>query len=217
MGFILNGKPFAIKSAELFATIHAPDRRRKYWPRRNRTAGDPRIFWSLEVWAAGEIDGAETDARVMAEEMHFPVRRWIDLAERTVEWAGRPGEKADGRPYGCFYLEEHDMIDHARLRIAERDGVAFRFEWEGVCKAYLYEHDVPFSASGWATFTGVSVYENGAGSDESMRDRLALYLDPRDFVQGTLLCRSDRQGYFRHVESCHTVFTPSEAATTFPS
>jgi hypothetical protein len=220
MGFILKGKPFAIKSAELFATIPNPRWVRKYDP-----ADDPRPFWSLEVWADVEQDDVEQDdeemggviypARATAEEMRFPIRRWEEVAGRTVEWAGPYDEKAGG-PYGCFYLEEHERIGRARLRFTERDGTAFRFEWEGVCDVYLDGEglrDVPFSAAGWARFTGVTVYGGGADTDESVRGRLAQYLDPRDFVQGPLLRRTDRHGFFRRLKSCHAVFTPSGART----
>jgi hypothetical protein len=74
-----------------------------------------------------------------------------------------------------------------------------------------YGRDVPFSAAGWARFKGVTVYGGGADTDETMRGRLARYFDPHDFVQGPLLRRSDRHGYFRRVETAHAVFTPSDA------
>ena len=61
MEFILNGKPFAIKSSELFATIPDPAWVRKYDP-----ANNPRPFWSLEVWIEGDL-GIEEEARATAE------------------------------------------------------------------------------------------------------------------------------------------------------
>ncbi|HEX8720340.1 MAG TPA: hypothetical protein VF736_06850 [Pyrinomonadaceae bacterium] len=207
MGFILENKPFAIRSAELFATIPDP-----HWVRRYDPANDPRPFWSLEVWVEGEL-GIEGEARASAEAMHFPIRRWANVAGQAVEWAGPYDEKAGG-PYGGFYLGEHDTIGRARLRFAERDGTAFRFEWEGVCNAYLddeAQRDVPFSAEGWARFTGVTVQGGGADTDESVRGRLAQYLDPGDFVQGPLLRRTYRYSYFRRVKSSHAVFTPLDA------
>ncbi|HEV2915839.1 MAG TPA: hypothetical protein VGX92_21335 [Pyrinomonadaceae bacterium] len=220
MEFILKNKPFAIRSAELFATIPNPNSLRKSWLCKYHPEADPRPFWSLEVWAEGEwYEGDEeeemggVEARATAEEMRFPIRRWTYVQGQTVEWAGPYDEKVGG-PYGVFYLEEHDIIRRARLRFTERDGTAFRFEWEGVCNVYGdegYERDVPFSTAGWARFTGVTVYGGGADTDESLRGRLAQYFDPRDFVQGSLLSRSDRHGYFRRVKSSHAVFTPSDA------
>src|SRR5215213_1649428 len=150
MEFILKDKPFLIKSAELFATILNPARLPRHLPE-----GDPRPFWSLEVWAEGdwyedeEMGGVETEARATAEEMRFPIRRWTDVLGQTIEWAG-PYDQKVGGPYGIFYLEEHDRIGRARLRFTERDGTAFRFEWEGVCNVYGdegYERDVPFSTA----------------------------------------------------------------------
>lgn len=206
MEFILKGKPLAFKSAELFATILDPRKLPRHLP-----AGDPRPFWSLEVWAEGEWCESEAEARATAEEMRFPIRRWTDVAGQTVEWAG-PYDRKVG-PYGNFYLGEHDTIGRARLHFGERDGTAFRFEWEGVCNVYGdegYERDVPFSTAGWANFTGVSVHGNGVDTDESLRDRLAHYFDPRDFVQGPLLRRDYRQGWFRRSTFSHAVFTPSD-------
>ena len=218
MEFTLKGKPFALKSAELFATILDPSRLPKHLPE-----GDPRPFWSLEVWAEGkwiedewdeeEMGGVEAEARATAEEMRFPIRRWQDLVGATVEWAG-PYDQKVGGPYGGFYLGEHDSISRARLRFTERDGTTFRFEWEGVCNVYGdegYEREVPFSAAGWARFTGVTVQGSGADNDESLRGRLARYFDPSDFVQGPLLRRDYRQSFFRRYKSCHAVFTPSDA------
>jgi hypothetical protein len=131
MEFILKGKPFAIWSAELSATIPDPSTLPKHLP-----AGDPRPFWTLEVWAEGELvsledeeepGGFAVEARASAEEMRFPIRRWEDVAGQTVEWAGLYDQKVGG-PYGHFYLEEHDSIGRARLHFAERDGTTFRFE-----------------------------------------------------------------------------------------
>ena len=205
MEFILKDEPFAIKSAELSASVLNPHWLRKYHP-----AGDPRVLWFLEVWAEGELDGEVCSARASAEEMRFPIRRWVDVVGQAVEWAGPYDEKAGG-PYGVFYLEEHEKIGRARLRFTERDGTAFRFDWEGACDVFQYARDVPFSAAGWARFTGVTVYGSGADTDESVRARLAQHLDPRDFVQGPLLRSSYRRRFFRRVKMCHAVFTPSPA------
>ena len=207
MGFILNDKPFAIRSAELSATIPDPDWVRKYDPAR-----DPRPYWSLEVWIEGELGGLEEEARATAEEMRFQIRRWTDVVGQTVEWAGTYDKKAGrpyGLPYGHFYLGEHEMIGRARLRFTERDGIAFRFEWEGACDVYLdgdYRRDVPFSAAGWARFTGVGVLGSGADTDESVRGRFAQFFDPRYFVQGPLLREGHR--YDSGVKMAHAVFTP---------
>ena len=211
MGFILNDKPFAIRSAELSATIPDPDWVRKYDPAR-----DPRPYWSLEVWVEGDL-GIEDEARASAEEMRFPIRRWTDVVGQTVEWTA-PSDKKAGRPYGLpygnFYLGEHDIISRARLRFTERDGVQFRFEWEGACNVYLDDEDrrdVPFSAAGWARFTGVGVLGSGADTDESVRGRFAQFFDPRYFVQGPLMHSSYRHSFFRRIKSSTAVFTPSEA------
>lgn len=217
MEFFLKNKPFTIKSAELFANVPNPSHLPKRLPE-----GDPRPFWSLEVWAEGEWwaeeEGEEeemggVEARATAEEMRFPIRRWTDVLGQTIEWAG-PYEQKVGGPYGNFYLGEHDTISRARLRFTDRDGTAFRFEWEGVCNVHgdeEYERNVPFSAAGWARFTGVTVFGGGADTDESLRARLAQYFDPHDFVQGTLLRRDYRRGLFRRDKFSHAVFTPPDA------
>jgi hypothetical protein len=158
------------------------------------------------------MDGSDEEARATAEQMRFPVRRWVDVAGQVVEWSEANGS-AQGRPYGLFYLGEHEMIGRARLRFTERDGTAFRFEWDGVCDVFWseeYGRDVPFSVTGWARFTHVTVGASGADTDETVRKRLAQYYDPDDFVQGPLIRRSHREGFFKRIESSHAVFTPSD-------
>jgi hypothetical protein len=204
MRFTLNDKPFAIRSAELFATIPNP-----YWVHKYDPADNPRPFWSLEVWIEGELD-IEDEARATAEEMRFQIRRWADVVGQTVEWAG-PSRAGD--PNGGFYLGVHDIISRARLRFTEREGTTFRFEWEGACNVYLdgeYRNDVPFSAAGWARFMGVTVGGGGADTDESLRDRLAQYFEPSDFIQGPLIRHSYRQSFFRRIKSSRALFTPSD-------
>lgn len=206
MGFILKDRPFALKSAEPSAAI--PD---AYWLRKYHPAGDLRLFWSLEVWAEGELDGVACSPRAPVEEMRFPVRRWADVVGQTVEWEGPYDEKA-GVPSGSSYLDEHGRIGRARLRFTERDGAAFRFEWEGACdvlRGEEYDRDVPFPAAVWARLTGGTVYGSGADPGESVRGRLALYLDPRDFVQGALPQGPHR--YHSGVRMSRAVFTPSGA------
>ena len=205
MEFILKDKPFAIKSAELSAAVLDP-----YWLRKYHPTGDPRLFWSLEVEAEGELGGEVCSPWASVEEMRFPICRWVDVGGQTVEWAGPYDEKA-GVPNGRFYLNEHERISRARLRFTERDGVHFRFEWEGVCDVFWdeeYGRDVPFSAAGWARFTGVTVYGSGADTDESLRGRLAQNLEPGDFVQGLLLNEGHR--YDSGVKMARAVFTPLE-------
>ncbi|HEV2802290.1 MAG TPA: hypothetical protein VGW12_17595 [Pyrinomonadaceae bacterium] len=211
MGFILKDKQFAIRSAELSATIPDPCWVRKYDPAR-----DPRPYWSLEVWVEGDL-GIEEEARATAEEMRFQIRRWTDIVGQTVEWTA-PSDKKAGRPYGLpygnFYLGEHDIISRARLRFTERDGVQFKFEWEGACNVYLDDEDrrdVTFSAEGWARFSGVGVLGSAADTDESLRSRLAWYFDPHDLVQGPLIRREYRRDFFRRYKFSEAIFTPSEA------
>jgi len=206
MEFILKDKRFAIRSAELFASIPNPRWVRKYDP-----ANDPRPFWSLEIWIEGDL-GIEEEARATAEEMRFPIRRWTDVVGQTVEWGLRFNRKPV--PYGNFYLGVHDRISRARLRFIERDGIRVRFEWEGVCNVYWdddYRKDVPFSVEGWAHFNGVTVSGDVRDTAESMRERLAQYFEAHDFVQGPLRSRTDRLGLFRRITSSHVVFTPLEA------
>ena len=145
--------------------------------------------------------------RASCDNLHFPIRRWVDVAGQVAEWS-EPYDEEAGEHNGNFYVFEHGDIARARLRFPERDGVTFRFEWEGVCDVFWdedYGQDVPFSASGWAEFTGVTVQGSEADTDETLRGRLAEYLDPRDFVQGPLL----REGHYDSgVKAARAVFTP---------
>ncbi|MFL6228129.1 MAG: hypothetical protein ACJ741_05060 [Pyrinomonadaceae bacterium] len=203
MVLILKDKTFAIKSARLSATILDP-----YWLRRYHPAGDPRLFWSLEVEAEQETGGEMWEPRASSDNLHFPVRRWVDVVGQVAEWS-EPHDEEWGELNGVFYVFGHENISRARLNFPERNGAAFRFEWEGVCDVLWdedYGRDVPFSASGWAEFTGVTVLGSESDTDETLRGRLAGYLDPRDFVQGPLLREGHR--YDSGVKMARAVFTP---------
>jgi len=205
MVLILKDKTFAIKNARLSATIPDP-----YWLRTYHPTGDPRLFWSLEVKAEEEADGEMSAPLASRENLHFPIRRWVDVVGQIVEWS-EPYDEKTGEPNGNFYVFEHGSIARACLTFPERNGVTFRFEWEGACDVFWdedYGGDVPFSASGWAEFTGVTAYGNESDTSESLRGRLAEYLDPRDFVQGPLLREGHR--YESGVKMARAVFTPLE-------
>jgi hypothetical protein len=203
MRLTLKDKTFALQSARLSATIPDP-----YWERMYTPTGDARLFWSLEVVAEQGTGGEIWGPRVYHENLHFPIRRWMDVVGQAVEWS-EPYEEESGEPNGGFYVVEHGDIPSAHLRFTERDGVSFRFEWEGVCDVFWddeYGQDVPFSASGWAEFTGVIVRGSESDTDETLRGRLAQYLEPGDFAQGPL-CR-DGHCYESGVQMTHAVFTP---------
>jgi len=174
MRFILKDKKFAIESATLSAAIPDP-----YWSAKYNPSGDARLFWSLEViCGTGEDDDGEMwEPRIYHEDLHFPIRRWMNVAGQAVEWS---------EPSGGIYVVEHENISRGCLRLLEREGARFRFDWEGCGDVRWddeYGEDVPFTASGWANFTQVVVRGSESDTDETLRTRLAAYLDPGDFVQ----------------------------------
>ena len=206
MRLTVRNKTFALKSAELSAAIPDP-----YWSRTYNPSSDVRLFWLLDVEADRETAGEMWAPRAYHENLHFPIRRWMEVAGQVVEWSERYEEES-GEPNGGFYVMEHGDIPRARLNFPERNGTLFRFEWEGVCDVFWdedYGEDVPFSASGWAEFTEVIVRGSEFDTDATVRDRLAEYLEPQDFVQGPL-CR-DGHCYESGVKSADAVFTPLKA------
>jgi hypothetical protein len=203
MRLILKDRSFALERAELSAAIPDP-----YWSRKYNPTGDARLFWSLDVEAKCVPDGEMWRPRVYHQNLRFPIRQWTEVVGQEVEWSARYDERS-GEPNGGFYVLEHGDIPRARLRFVERDGVNFRFEWEGVCDVFWdeeYGQDVPFWASGWAGFTGVIVRGSESDTTETLRLRLAEYLDTRGFLQGPL-CR-DGHCYEDGVGMAHAVFTP---------
>lgn len=207
MGLILKDRSFVIERATVSATIPDP-----YWSRKYNPGGDPRLFWCLDVKAKPEDhDGEILEVLVYHENLHFPIRRWTEVAGQLVEWSA-PYDEDSGEPNGGFYVFEHAAIHRARLRFGERDGVRFRFGWEGVCDVFWDEEhwqEVPFAASDWADFTGVTVRASESDTPESMRHRLAQYLDVRDFVQGPFI--RGRHCYEDGVGMADTLFTPVES------
>ena len=210
MGLILRNKTFALESAKLSAAIPDP-----YWSLKYNPIGDPRLFWSLNVNAEKETNGDWWwRPRVYHENLHFPIRRWMDVVGQVVEWS-ESYEDEFGEANGGFYVCEHGDIPHACLRFLEREGAKFRFEWEGVCDVFWneeYGQDVPFSASGWAKFNGVIVHGSELDTEETVRGRLAEYLDPSDFTQGPLSFNG--HCYQSGIKMAHTEFVVNSALLT---
>jgi hypothetical protein len=203
MELTLRNKTFPLKSAKLSAAIPDP-----YWSRTYNPKGDARLFWSLHVDAEREAEEQAWRPRVYHENVRFPIRRWMEVAEQVVEWSERYDAES-GEPNGGFYVFEHGDIPRARLSFFERDGASFRFEWTGVCDVFWDEEyglDVPFSATGWAEFTGAIVCGSESDTDETLRGRLAQYLDPRDFAQGSLCMDGHRYG--SGIKMAHALFSP---------
>lgn len=112
----------------------------------------------------------------------------MDVNGQVVEWV-TPFVEETGEGNGGLYVWEHAGMSRAKLSFLERDGVRFRFEWAGVGDVFWdeeYGEDVPFSAAGWAEFTGVYVYGSEYDTTESMRERLATYLEPSDFIDALM-------------------------------
>src|SRR5262249_37716919 len=132
---------------------------------------------------------------------------------QVIEWSDRYDEES-GEPNGGVYVFEHGDIPRARLCFVKRDGTKFLFEGDGLCEVFWgdeYGGGGPFSTSGWAGFHGGIVRGSEFDTAETLRLRLAEYLDPRDFIQGPL-CH-DGHCYEDGVGMAHTVFAPIRAQT----
>jgi hypothetical protein len=201
MQLVLKDRVFEIAEATLTAGIPDPHWSHKYDP-----GGNAGLAWALTVDAKEqEFDDTVWEPRVYHEELYFPVRRWMDVAGQSVTHDADANEEA-----GTVYLFEHEGISRGTLRFFERDGLRFRFEWDGLCDLFWeepYDQDVPFTIQGWATFTEVMVRGSARDTDASVRARLAEYLDPDDFVQHPLQAGPPYQD---GVRSAHARFTPIE-------
>jgi hypothetical protein len=201
MQLVLKDRVFEIAEATLGAYIPDPHWSRKYDPH-----GHAGLSWALTVEAKEAEFGDDVwEPRVYHEELRFPVRRWIDLAGQTVTFDPDRDEEA-----GTLYVFEHAPISRGTLRFLERDGLRFRFEWEGFGDVFWsepYYEDVPFTIHGWATFTEVVVRGSARDDDASIRARLAEHLDPDDFVQHPL---QTGHPYDDGVRSAEAIFTPVE-------
>jgi len=202
MWITLRDLRFPIGRAELSAAVPDP-----YWSAKYNPSGDRRLFWYFELQGERAAGVEMWEPLVYHQNLHFPVRRWVEVAGQAVEWSTAVDDES-GEPNGSFYVLEHEAISRGRLRFLERDGLRFRFSWDGVCDVFWDEEfgrDVPFSAEGWAMFTEVIVRGSENDTAESLRERLEGYLETRDFVQG-LLCRDGP--YNDGVGAVHAVFTP---------
>jgi hypothetical protein len=138
------------------------------------------------------------------------------LVGHTIKWDSAVDPETNVTN-GAFYMIEHAPIHRSTLRFLERDQFKIRFEWEGICDVFWdeeYNQAIPFTASGWATFTGVAVSGCEVDTEESLRDRLAKYLAVCDFKQGEL--QHDGVTYNDGVRSLRTIFTPVGAGSKRP-
>ncbi len=203
MRIALKDRQFDVTAATLTAAIPDP-----YWSAKYNPTGSTRLTWHLEFAAAPAPGNDMWDVRVYKNNLNFPIRDWKDVAGRTVEWTEYVDEF--GERNGSFYLLQHVDIPRARLRFLERDGIRFRIEWDGICAVYWseeYESDLPFSLTGWATFSGVRVLGSETDTEHSLCQRLAQHLDVSGFQQGPV-CRDGQ--YNSGVGMAHAVFTPIE-------
>jgi hypothetical protein len=201
MQLTLKDRVFEIANATLDAYIVDPHWARKYDPH-----GYAGLAWALTVDAKEQaFDDDFWEPRISHEELRLPVRRWTELAGQSVTFDPGAGDDA-----GTLYIFEHGSISRGTLRILERHGLRFRFEWEGAGDVFYddeYGADVPFTLHGWATFTNIVVRGSAADTDASIRARLAEYLDPDDFIQHPL---QPGITYNDGVRSAQATFTPIE-------
>lgn len=203
MKLVLKDRVFAVEQATLGAALPDP-----YWSKKYNPKGYAGLAWSLTVEAEErELDESWWEPILSHDELRLPVRRWTDVAGQVVSW--NRATRAEGEAIGHLYLFEHEDIPRATIRFTARDGLRFRFEWEGLCDVHYddeYGRDVPFRVEGWATFESVQLNGSDRDTDASMRARLAEHLDVRDFAQSPI--RSLGHRYDSGVGMTEAVFTP---------
>ena len=204
MPLILKNLQFDIEKATISGTISDP-----YWCDTYNGGLSRGLLWSVDVDAKGqEVDGEFWQPRIYHESLQFPIRHWMDLAGQSVRW-NTPFNEATGEPNGGVYVFGHEDIVWATLSFLHREGNTFQLHWEGACNIFWndeYGETVPFSLDAMASFTGIRVLGSEADNDETMRERLALYLDPDDFIQRPIETTGNQ--YESGVEMIQTLFEP---------
>src|SRR5580700_8165197 len=91
-----------------------------YWSAKYNPGSDQRLFWLLDARCTGrEVEGTLWKPGVYHDALHFPIRRWQELAGQVVAW-NRPFDDETGQPNGGFYLFEHGNILRGKLQILSR-------------------------------------------------------------------------------------------------
>ncbi len=203
MSLILKDLVFEIDEATLCGGVPDP-----YWMGEYHPGGDPRLGWMLDILLKPkEVEDSDWEPRVYHDSLHFPVRKWVEIAGQVVEWESAFDE--NGEPNGCFYVFQHEDISRSRLEFLDRKHARILIYWEGLCNVFgteEYGEDVPFSLNTWATFTEITVRGSEADSDKTLRDRLSLYLDLDCLVQHPIHLSKDK--YESGVRMAHSLFTP---------
>jgi hypothetical protein len=202
----LKDRVFEIERAEISAIVPDP-----YWSKKYNPGGDTRLFWMLHIFAKDRVfDGMVWRPNIRHEGLHFPTRRWAEIVSQIVEW-NSPWDESTGQPNGGFYVFGHEDISRAVLRFDDRDRTKFRVAWNGLCNVLWddeYGRDVPFAVEAWATLADVRVHGSESDTELSLRARLGVHLETKDFVQNSI--RFDGHSYDDGVKMAHAVFTPRD-------
>lgn len=207
MTLILRDLTFEIQEAEIAAALCDP-----YWCATYNNGQGKDLSWGLDVYAEPSEEHEMEPPYLYSQSLYFPIRHWMDLAGQSASWEA-PCDEVTGKANGGCYVLNHEDISKAHLRFLDRNGPEFRVEWDGLCNIFwdeTYGEDVPFSLQTTARFNGVIVYGNDNDTADSMRERLALHLDPDDFIQQEV--RDDGNRYDSGIGIRHCLFVPKAEA-----
>jgi hypothetical protein len=206
MHLLLKDRRFAIARARLSGYINDP-----YWCDTFNRGKDKELFWAINIEARSqEFDDEMWAPSIYHESLRFPVRNWQALEGQSLTWDS-PFDQETGELNGGFYVVEHEAISRATLSIRGRHGKRFHIHWDGLCDVFWdddFGENVPFAVDAEAEFEGIRVRGSEKDDRESLKARLAQYLDPLGLEQGPVERSQHKYDSGVGMSSCR--FTPLE-------
>lgn len=179
--FVFGGDEYKIVQAQIYASIGDP-----YWCDTYNQGEGKAISWSISFET--ETENIEPESESDEDELLPPnvdfdgipveINNWHELVGYQAKWK-EPINKATGERYGMVYVYDHQLISNGRVRITGRDGTKFQVVASGQNETgERFQIDAP------AEFTGIYVNGSEYDTNDSIRARVAKYIDDSN-LRGT--------------------------------
>jgi hypothetical protein len=194
--FVLKDLRFEVENATLLGHVYDPYPYEGNWT----------LCWSINIsMKERDVDGEIWCPRLYHDSFRLAVRRWFDVSEQPLVWDAA-FNSTTGEPNGGLYVFEHGDIPQATLRFLERNGRNLKVDWTGKCNVFWderYGENIPFTVETTVRFDYVDVRGTAQDNDATLLERLALFLDPGDFVQHPIQFDDPKL-----VNSTYSIFEP---------
>lgn len=192
MAIIINDDEFRIREATLAGIVNDP-----YWCDTYNGGADKELHWHLSIEARDKVvDGDIQSPLLLHQDVPLAVTDWHAIEELTFRWT--ESDDVDAH----LYTFESDVIAIGELHFGKRNGRKIAVTWRGETATFVET----FAVDAQVVFSGVEVRGNENDTDDSMRARLANYLELSNLVPNKM--QTDDFAYDSGLKTAKSVFTP---------